>query len=34
MQNSNQKKPTDDNVEMNNVDDVDDGNARIPTSNH
>ena len=33
MQN-NQKKPSDDNVEMNDVDDVDDGNARIPTSNN
>ena len=33
MQNNN-KKPTDDNVEMNDVDDVDDGNAGNPTSNH
>ena len=33
MQNNN-KKPTDGNVEMTHVDDVDDENARNPTSNH
>ena len=33
MQN-NQNKLTDNNVEMSDADDVDDGNARNPTSNH
>ena len=34
MQNSNQKKPTDNNVEMTDADDVDDGNAGNLTSNN
>ena len=34
MQNSNQKKPTDKNVEMNDVNDVDNENARNPPLNN